>query len=448
MPNILLITADDLNYNSIGYTGCKVDDISPNLDKLASEGMYFSNAHVSIAVCQPSCSSLMTGKMPHRNGARGFDPIDISVATLTEQTRAHGYINGIIGKLSHLAPKEKFCWDYYKRVRVKETQMGRNPEAYYNSTVEFLKNANDESKPFFLMVNSHDPHRPFAGSEQEMEIYGTNYPCNKVYKASEIEVPGFLPDIPKVREELAQYYSSVHRCDETIGKVLKALKESGHEEDTVVFFLSDNGMAFPYAKTNCYLTSTKTPLIVRWPNVIKPSVNDTAMVSGVDFMPTVLEILDLPKIDDLDGHSYKDILLGISKKDASFDDVFTVFNTTAGRRDFPMRCVMNSEFGYIFNAWSDGTMDFENESQSGITFDAMVKAGKFDSAIKDRVDFFVYRTKEELYNLKEDPDALNNLANDARYKNTKCVMQERLLQYMEETCDFMYDEIVEQIAKM
>ena len=83
-------------------------------------------------------------------------------------------------------------------------------------------------------------------------------------------MPGFLPDLPNVRKEMAQYYSSAHRCDETVGEVLRALKESGLEDSTLVMFLSDNGISMPFGKSNCYLTSTRTPWLVRWPGKVKP----------------------------------------------------------------------------------------------------------------------------------------------------------------------------------
>lgn len=110
-PNILLITADDLNYDSLGSYGCQVPNITPNLDRLAAEGLKFNHAHVNIAVCQPCRQSIMTGRYPHRNGAEGFDPIADDVPTLQEQLRAAGYLNGILGKEIHLRPKHRYCWD-------------------------------------------------------------------------------------------------------------------------------------------------------------------------------------------------------------------------------------------------------------------------------------------------------------------------------------------------
>ena len=119
------------------------------------------------------------------------------------------------------------------------------------------------------MANSHDPHRPFHGSLQEKNSFKDSLKdvCapSRVYEPHEIEVPGFLADLPDVRKEIAQYYSSVRRCDDTVGAVIRALRESPLADNTLTMFLSDHGMPLPFAKTNCYLHSTRTPWIVTWP---------------------------------------------------------------------------------------------------------------------------------------------------------------------------------------
>ncbi len=455
-PNIILFTVDDLNYNSLGYTGCTVRDISPNLDKLASESIYFKNAHVSIAVCQPSRSVLFTGKHPHRNGATAFNAISPDITTLTQLTRGEGYHNGILSKVNHLQPEQQFCWDYIARLFDEEQKqaataenydLGRRPKSFYEHTDRFIKQAKAEGKPFLLMANSNDPHRPFVGSDDEQRIFGFNTECSRTYTAEETEtVPGFLPDLPDVRKELAEYYSSVHRADESVGELMRAVEENGVREDTVIFFLSDNGMAFPYAKTNCYLTSTRTPLIVSWPGKIKAGVNEN-MVSGIDFMPTVLDLISADIPNDLDGESYKDVLLG--SDDINYKRVFTTFNQTSGKRNFPMRCVMDNEFGYIFNAWSDGECMFHNESMGmGITYPAMKAAAVNDSKIADRVNHYVYRCKEELYDLKNDPDALCNLADKPEYKQALDQKRKELLDYSKNTNDFVYENIVKQLKEI
>lgn len=430
--NALMITVDDMNWDSVGAFGCKLPGITPNIDRLASQGMRFLHAHVTVAVCQPSRSVWMTGRYPHRNGAEGFGPVRSDVATLQEQLRAAGYLNGIMAKNAHLAPREKFCWDFY--VTPEELGDGRSPSLYYARAREFFQRAARERRPFFLMANAQDPHRPFAGSEQERKRYGKHLDFSRRFKPSEVPVPAFLPDISAVREEVAQYYASVYRADETTGEVLRALAESGMEQNTLVMFLSDNGMAFPYAKTNCYPQSTRTPWIVRWPGKVKAgSVETKHFISGIDFMPTMLEALNLPDVRGIDGRSFLALLRGEQQPERH--QVVTVFHETSARQRYEMRCVQDSKFAYIFNAWSDGKRIFRNESQSGLSFAAMQQAAKTDARIAERVRFFLYRTPEELYHLEQDPCCLHNLIADSSYKEPLSRMRARLLGWMRQTAD-------------
>lgn len=431
--NVLMITVDDLNYDSTGIFGCEVNNITPHIDSLASQGMLFRNAHVSVAVCQPSRQVLMTGRYPHNNGALGFDPINDDVPTLQERLKSAGYINGIIGKEDHLAPTSKYCWDFFIRTLDQETGYGRNPQKYYELTSQFLKTAKTVEKPFFLMANSHDPHRPFAGSSDE-GMGGT--PVSRTYTPDEISVPGFLPDIPDVRKELAQYYTSVHRADEIVGQILKSLDESGMADETIVMFLSDNGMAFPFAKSNCYLSSTRTPWIVRWPSVIRSGIEDnTHFISGIDYTPTILDALGLPEIEGVDGRSFLPLLKG--KTQEGRDSVFTLYNNTAMRRSYPMRALQNKKYGYIYNAWSDSKTVFKVEAQLGLTWDAMVKASETDSKVAERVDLFEYRVPEELYDMELDPNCLQNLIDKSEYSETVQAMRSELLMDMQATNDSM-----------
>ncbi len=185
----------------------------------------------------------------------------------------------------------------------------RDPEVYYKESLKFFNQAKEEERPFFAMINSHDPHRPFAGAEDEIKYFGHHTKPPRVYSPDEVYVPECLPDLPDVRIELAQYYASVHRGDMTVGRILDALDEAGFHENTMVLFLSDNGMALPYAKTNCYLNSTRSPYIMRWPKHIKPGSVSDALINGIDYTPTILDILGIEPIVGCDGKSMKDTIL-------------------------------------------------------------------------------------------------------------------------------------------
>ena len=448
--NVLLITVDDMNCDSVGCFGNPMPGITPNLDRLAAEGMRLEQGHITVAVCQPSRSVLLTGRYPHHNGARGFEDIDCGVSTLTEKTRAAGYYNGIIGKEDHVAPKEKFCWDTYVRTLCEEMGQGRDPEVYYEESKKLFQAADREGKPFFAMINSHDPHRPFAGAEDELKYFGRHYHADVTYEPEEVYVPGCLPDLPDVRRELAWYYASVHRAYQTVGRILDALRECGHEEDTMVLFLSDNGMALPYAKTNCYLHSTHSPYIVRWPGHIKAGTVSEALINGVDYTPTILDILALEPIHDCDGASFKNTLLA---GEECHEDIFTLMFKTANNHitkkalSFPMRCVQDKRFIYIFNGWSDGECRFLNESTEGLTFKAMEEAGKTDPAIRQRAEFFTYRVPEELYDKEVDPHALHNLLELPEYRDIVEKMRRKMLQYMRESKDGLVDDFFCKVIK-
>ncbi len=440
-PNILIVTSDDLNYNSVGAFGCSIPGITPNIDELASQGMRFTNAHSNTAVCQPCRQSWMTGRFPHNNGAEGFEPINYDVPTLPEQLKQKGYLNGILGKEIHHQPKERFFWDFIPFVQEKDSSWrhgkSRNPNLFYEYALKFFEQSKKENKPFFFLANSHDPHRPFIGNDSA--AWGNHQPpVDKQFTPEEIEMLGYLPDIESVRKEVAQYYGNVFRSDQSIGSVLKALKETGLEENTVIFFMSDHGAAFPFGKSQCYLNSTKTPLIVKWPKKIKPgTVDSTNFVTGIDLMPTVLNIVGGPETPGLDGRSYLPLLLdqGQENRDYAFTTYYQIF----AKIRYPMRSVQDDEFGYIYNFWADHKRDMRGDAMGGITWRAMVEAAKSDPEIAERVELYKYRVPEEFYNFKEDPDGLINLANDPAYADELAKYQAVMLEKMQQYHDPAYE---------
>jgi len=428
--NVVLITADDLNYFSVGYMGCGVADITPNLDRLASQGTVFQHAYVNIAVSQPSRAVLATGRYSHRNGVEGFYHTEEDVPTIMSVLKENGYMTGIAGKLPHSTPRNYEDWDL--KVDQPEVGHGRDPERYYQVFNEFIKNAKATGKPFYFMANSHDPHRPFHGSEEEKKNYpDKGFPdASRIYKPNEVVVPSFIPDLPDVRIDLAQYYSSVRRLDDMVGRILDVLKENGLEENTLVMFLSDNGMDFPFAKTNCYLNSNKTPWIVKWPGVTPKGSRDTEhFISSIDFMPTVLEACNISYNLSLDGNSFAPVLKG--EKQPQRDRVYTQFYETSALNRYPMFALHMKDYCYIFNPWSDGNTIFRNSSWGGITFKTMERESANDEQIKNRVDFFKYRVKEEFYDLRSDPNALNNLIDDKKAQSTIELCRNDLIRWMQ-----------------
>ena len=428
--NILFFTADDLHRDSVGCFGGKVPGLTPNLDFFASQGLRFEYAHVTVSICQPSRGVLATGRYGHNSGILGFMHTDRAIPTIMETLREAGYLTGVLGKVNHSTPKADYKWDFVHDQ--KELGHGRDPDIYYSYCKEFFTRCRREGRPFYFMVNSHDPHRPYHIPGKPVK--DAKEP-SKTYAPDEVAVPGFVPDLPGVRKELSYYLNSTRRLDDTFGKTMQALKESGFEENTLVMFLSDNGIAIPFAKCNTYLASTRTPWIVRWPGVVKGgTVDKEHFISGIDFFPTILKALHLPIPTGLDGSSFLPLLRGQGQ--SGRDKVFTQIDMKAGGDAVPMRCVQDKRFGYIFNPWSDGTFWYRNNNE-GLTMKAMVEAATDDPYAAQRVNMFRYRALEEFYDLKNDPDCIHNLIDKPDYKDEIGSMRNQLSEWMKQTHDFL-----------
>ena len=459
--NILFITLDDMNRDSIGVYGAKVDSTTPNIDKLAADGLRFEHAHVTIAICQPTRAVWMTGRYPHNSGALGFNRIQPGVPTLPETLRDHGYYTGILGKTEHVVPSREQAFAY-RRDR-SELHNGRSQDLYGKFVAEFLQNAKQSKRPFFLMVNSHDPHRPFdkrtaakdrkpgkavrtepTEKKKAKVKYVGDYPApSRIYQPDEIVVPGFLPDLPNIREEIAQYYSSVRRADDVVGRVLSELQQAGFADNTLVMLKSDHGIPVPFAKTNVWRHSTLTPWIVRWPGVIQPGTHETDhLVAGVDFAPTILDIVGIDPMQGMDGRSFLPVLKG--EQQSGRDFVYTHINTIASGRSYTMRSLQGKRYGLIWNGWSDGKTEFRNESMSGLTWKAMVRAAKSDPAVAARVQHYRHRVPYEFYDYQEDPDALTNRIDDEKIAKTVQDYHRRLLELMRSTKDHALPDIKKQ----
>ena len=251
-------------------------------------------------------------------------------------------------------------------------------------------------------------------------------------------VPGFLFDDPQVREELALYYSSVRRADDCLGAVLDALEKSGQAKKTMVVFLSDHGMPLPFAKTQLYHHSTRTPLMVRLPGVTQAGkVDKRHMVSVVDLLPTILETLGLAPPKRQDGRSFFPLLKG--EKQAGRNYVIKEYNENAGRSRDPMRAVQTKKYLYLFNPWSNGERVFATATNGTVTCKRMIELAKTDEKMAARLDLYRHRVPEELYQVDEDPDCLVNLIEHPDHQEELKKLRSILTKWMVQSEDPLID---------
>ena len=434
-PNILIVTVDDMSCDSVGVFDCELEDTTPHIDGLAREGMRFHYAHVQTGSCYPSRNVLLSGRYSHNTGVEGFYQVkDTQYPHLVDLMKSAGYFVGIRGKVSHSTPYQPYAWDVDLTTLDGEKQHIKDPESYYRSTQRGIDLAAKAKKPFCLNINISDPHKPFYAMSGKGQVVDDPYVPSQVFSAEKVPVPGFLFEHPEVRKELSHYYSSVRRADDCVAQILRALKESDQDEKTVVIFLSDHGMPLPFAKTAVWYHSTRTPLIIRWPGVIEPGgVDKEHMVSAVDLMPTLLDIIGMPHPEGFDGRSFAPVLHGESLDGRDY--VYTFHNENSGRNRSPMRSIQSQNYGYIFNPWSDGQRVFRTATTGTLTYRAMEKLARTDADLSARLKLFKHRVPEELYDYKNDPDARKNLIDDPDYADVLAELRREMRLVMKASKD-------------
>ena len=431
-PNLLIVTVDDMSADSLGVYGCPLPNISPHMDRLVKSGLRFKYAHVQVGNCMPGRNVMWSGCYPHNNTVEGFYQVKQPPRPhLVDVMKASGYFTAIMGKTSHSTPYHPYAWDAVLDTAEDGSNYDKkNPTHFGEATARGITAAHQADKPFCLMVNVSDPHKPFFSGPNDK-----NQP-SMIYSANEVPVPGFLFEDPVVRKELALYYSSVSRADDCVGQILKSLKASGAEDNTVVIFLSDHGMPLPFAKTQLYHHSTHTPLAIRWPGVTKPgSLDKQHMVSAVDLLPTIMDITGTRNPHEMDGRSFAEVLQG--HRQSERDYVIKEYNENAGRSRDPMRAVQTKKYLYIANAWSNGERVFATATTGTQTYRRLAALAEKDEQLAKRLAIYRHRVPEEFFDIENDPDCLHNLIDSRQHQKIIQQQRDRLLQWMEATDDHM-----------
>tara|TARA_B100002019_G_scaffold125566_1_gene108205 strand:+ start:1234 stop:2775 length:1542 start_codon:yes stop_codon:yes gene_type:complete len=436
-PNILFITMDDMNYDSINSYGSEIENISPNIDSLAEGGFRFTHAYNQTSSCVPSRITYLTGLYPHNSGILSFYNLGTKIDYLPSLLRESGYYTACVNKPRDSSPTDNYnaYWDYHMIMKGAPKRNAYNYAEHFEKT---LKAAKAKEKPFFCVVNIADPHKPFFNDPSGIKQGFDAYAPSKIYTTEEVSIPKFLPEHPKIREQMRNYYNSVKRGDDCVGAILETLEKSGLSDNTVIVFVSDHGMPLPYAKSSLYPDGLRTPWIMKWPGKIQAGGKDSEhLVSAIDFMPTILDIAGLPKPETLPGRSTLPLING--EKDPNRKTVFAEFNDNAGGLAFPMRAVHTKDFLYIFNAWGTN----ENKFVSAATWhrsEGVIKGmAKNNPAVAKRYDFLIHRCVEEFYDLRTDPHALNNLIDASSQQERIDTFRQELKTWMIEHDDYLID---------
>lgn len=428
--NVLILFSDNQNQEDCGCYGNKVIK-TPHIDQLAREGTRYQYAFATTASCGPCRGVFYTGLQTYANGQYGHPHgahnfrLRPHVETVFALLDKNKYRTGMIGKY-HLWPEDTTI-DFQPKVGSYAVK------AMSDLATEFIQQESDE--PFFLVLGFHDPH-PTSRTQPEWGVRAPEpgMPVEE-YDPAQIQVPRYLPDRPEVREGLAGYYQQISYMDAGIGRILKALEESGHADDTLVIFTSDHGSSEPGAMANHYDPGVHVPMIIREPGLPteKQGVVSDAMVSLLDVTPTVLDWTQTkgPRYK-LQGRS---MLPTIGQQHTpGWDDVILAHNFHEVTMYYPMRTIRTRDYKLIWNLEWRSKYPLPIDTLSRATWNETLRLQE-PTLGQRTVHKFLFRDEIELYDLKQDPDEVINVACQPEYQDVRRALSEKLLNYLQESDD-------------
>ncbi|MEZ5399641.1 MAG: sulfatase [Bryobacteraceae bacterium] len=405
-PNIVFLISDDHSWPDLGAYGNNAIR-TPNLDRMAREGMRFERCFVSSPQCSPNRSSIFTGCTPHTTStSRLHTPMPDWEPSFLEPLKDRGYFVGAFRKVHQGASFDR-RWDYYGAA---------------NKPFEEFFEKRPKNRPFFLHVGFIDPHRPYADGA-----------VSPPHDPASIRVPKYLPDTEEVRKDLAHYYDEVARMDGECGHVFELLRRHGVDDNTLVVFTGDNGLPFPRAKGSCYDPGIRVPLVVRWPGRLTPGSVNNELISHVDLPVTWLGAAGIPKPAKMQGRDF------LGRGQSTRAPRTAIFAERNWHDNFdPIRAARTDRYKLIFNAAPHfpyrPAWDLEG-SPSWASYLAESRRGRLPPEHRQLLE--PTRPILELYDLQNDPDEFTNLAGSQAHAAPLEEMKRILSQWMAETYDFL-----------
>ena len=430
-PNIVIFITDDLSWHDVACFGGPTDAKTPHLDKLASEGMKLTRFYSPAVVCSPTRQALLTGMYPVRNGAYpNHSVVRDGVRSLPGHLKTLGYVSACLGK-THFGPRASFPFDQFAGMTVAEGKTKGKAKANPADAKGEAKGGGEDAddgdldvaalegfikgakgKPFFAYLATHEPHSPWTKGPKDR------------FDPAKLNIPPYMVDTEATRKALAAYYAEVAYLDDQVGAVMATLEKTGHANDTLVLFFSEQGSSMPQGKWTLYDPGIRVAAIARWPGRIKPASESAALMQYVDVAPTLLAAAgaDPAKFDTgcpdatgsraFDGRSFLEILDG--KADTLRDVVFAQHTTRGiirGSELYASRAAFDGRWKLILNLHSDAL--FQNTISNGSIIRSWEQKGRAgDAFAATQAARYTKRPAVELYDLHADPWELNNVAQD------------------------------------
>jgi len=410
-PDILLFIADDMTWRDCEPYG-NLDVKTPNISKLADEGLCFDNMYNATAMCGPTRQSLYTGIFPVKNGSypnhsKTYD----NITSIAHHFKNIGYRVALIGK-QHYAPAESFPFEY---LGGRNSDDGEGQDINLNDAEKFINS--DKTKPYLLVVATNQPHGPWTRGNPAQ------------YNPEALTIAPYMVDTKLTRKELVKYYAEITYADSLVGYCMHMVDNQKNKDNTIFIFTSEQGSSMPFGKWTCYNMGLKAAFIVRWPNVIKPSTRTGILSQYIDVVPTLYEAAggdpsqlrgNVEQTMPLDGKSFLSAWKGNNGEVRKYVyGVHTTRGVKNGSDNYPVRSIQDQEFKLIWNLNYTETFYCSASKPGNKLYEGWLLESKNDPKVNAHANLYRNRPEFELYNLKNDPYELTNLADDMALQSLK-----------------------------
>ena len=410
-PNFVFVIADDCTFRDLGCYGGQA--LTPNIDKLATEGMRFTHCFQAAPMCSPTRHNIYTGLYPVKSGAYPNHTFaKPGTRSVVQYLKPLGYRVALSGK-RHINPKDIFDFEYLGN--------GKNPE--FDKIKPFVEGCQASDTPFCLFLCSNEPHSPWNKGDASQ------------YNADTLKLPPYFVDTPETRLDMTRYLAEITYYDSQVGQALALLDRQGLADNTLVIVVSEQGSSFPFGKWTCYDTGLQSAMIARWPGKIEAGSVSHAMIEYCDVLPTFVEAAGGTPAKVLDGTSLLPVFSG--KKTEHKQYVFGEMTTRGiinGSDSYGIRSIRSRQYKYIWNFTPD--VPFRNACVKSAVFKSwQAKAAAGDADAADKVRRYQHRPGEELYDVTADPTEWHNLSDSPNHAKIKAELRKELLSWMKHTGD-------------
>ncbi|KLU06907.1 Choline-sulfatase [Rhodopirellula islandica] len=432
-PNFVITIADDHGVHHSSVYGSS-EFQTPNLQRMAEEGIRFDNAYVASPACAPSRAALFTGRMPYSNGVVGNHEIDLKpgVVSLLPALLEQGYEVVFHGKVGHAGRKH---FGQYVPDGVKILGGGGLQQTMTLDQVEtFLQQRPEDAAPLALFLGWTDTHTAWPPKEEAR------------IAPEDVVIPPKIFDTPEARVEMTRYVEGAEDIDRRVGQTRQLIAKHLDVNNTLVVYTSDHGMPWPFAKWSLYESGIRTPLIAVWPGKIQPSSSTDAMVSWIDLMPTLIDLAGGTSPSGIDGRSFAKVLFG--ETDQHRDVIFATHKGDKEKNVYPIRSVRVGKWKYIRNlhpefaytthtdVWAkESPRDPKHWAHAGHHWQSYIEAAKTDPKAAAFLHDYHSSPAEELYQIEQDPYEQNNLAGSPDHAAKLVELRAMVSKRMEEVGD-------------